>query len=475
MATVTPEQMEEYKAYIEGLIEKARKAQAVIEGYSQEQVDKLTAMLAYEMTRENIKQELADLALEETDLGDIPSKLGKIESKVKGVFYEIKHEKTVGIVEEIPEKGLRKIAKPVGVIGALIPSTQPEMIPITTALFCMKTRNAVIFAPHPRGRKTTYRTTEIMRGLLEKHGVPADMLLCFEPDMVKVPVTNELMKQSDLVMATGGAGMVKAAYSSGTPAFGVGAGNAIMVVDDTADLKDMAHKVMMSKTGDLAAGCSCDNSIVIFDSIYDDAIEALKAEGGYLASPDEHDKIVKAIFPEWPENHNINRDIVAKPIPVIAEIAGITVPEGTKFIMVEETGSGVDYPLSGEKMCLVLTVYREKDIDSAIARVNAGHAYSGAGHSCGIYSNNEENIVKMAMETHTVRVNNNLPNSVVNTGNWMAGHPFSPSLGCGTWGNNICSKNVTIEYYLNTTWLATGIDRTAPSDEELFGDTGVMA
>lgn len=474
MAVVTPEEAAKYESYVKGLIEKARVAQAVIAEYTQEQVDKLTAMLAYEMTRDNVRQELADLAMEETDLGDIPSKLAKIEIKVKGVFSEIKNTKTVGIVEEIPEMGLRKIAKPVGVIGALIPSTQPEMIPITTALFCMKTRNACIFAPHPRGRRTTFRATEIMRGLLKEHGVPEDMLLCFVPEMVKVPVTNELMKQSDLVMATGGAGMVKAAYSSGTPAFGVGAGNAIMIIDDTADMKEMAHKVMMSKTGDLAAGCSCDNSLVVFDSIYDQAIEALKAEGGYMCTPEEHDKIQKAIFPQWPDNHNINRDIVAKPIPVIAKIAGLDVPENTKFIMVEETGSGVDYPLSGEKMCLVLTVYREKDIDSAIARVNACHDYSGAGHSCGIYSYNEDNIIKTAMNTRTVRVNNNLPNSVVNTGNWMAGHPFSPSLGCGSWGNNICSKNVTIEFYMNTTWLAVGIDRKAPTDEELFGDTGVM-
>jgi len=463
-----------YENYVEKLVGRARKAQAVIANYTQEQVDKITAMIAYEMTREPVRQELADLAMEETKLGDIPSKLGKIETKVKGVFYEIKNEKTVGIVEEIPEKGLRRIAKPVGVIGALIPSTQPEMIPITTALFCMKTRNAVIYAPHPRGKKTTFRATELMRALLKEYGVPEDVLQSFEPDMVKVPVTNELMKQSDLVMATGGAGMVKAAYSSGTPAYGVGAGNAVMVVDETADLKDMAHKVMLSKTGDLAAGCSCDNSIVIVDGVYDAAIEALKAEGGYLCTPEEHDKIQKAIFPTWPEDHVINRDIVACPVEKIAQIAGLNLPEGTKFIMVEETGSGADYPLSGEKMCLVLTVYREKDIDSAIARVNANHAYSGAGHSCGIYSKNEDNIVKMALETKTVRVNNNLPNSVVNTGNWMAGHPFSPSLGCGTWGNNICSKNVTIEFYMNTTWLAVGIDRKAPTDEELFGDTGVM-
>ncbi len=461
-----------YEEYVAAYVERARKAQAVINRYTQEQVDHLTAVLAYEMTRPEIEHELAKMALEETELGDYDSKVAKIEKKVKGMFMEIKHEKTVGVVEEIPERGMRRIKKPVGVIGSLIPSTQPEMIPITTALCTVKSRNAVIMSPHPRGKKTTYHTVELMRGLLKKHGAPEDILQCV--DVVKVPITNEIMKQSDLVIATGGAGMVKAAYSSGTPAYGVGAGNAIMAIDDSADLKDAAHKIMLSKTGDLAAGCSCDNALVIFESVYNEAIAALKAEGGYLCKPEEHDKIQKAIFPEWPANHNLNRDIVAKPINVIAGIAGIEVPEGTRFIMVEETGSGVNYPLSGEKLCMVLTVYKCRDIDGAIARVNANHAYSGAGHSCGIYSNNQDNILKFALETHTSRVNNNLPNSVVNTGDWNAGHPFSPSLGCGTWGGNITSENIQLKHYMNDTWLATGICRPVPTDDELFGDTGVM-
>lgn len=461
---------EEIKAYVAGLIARAGKAQEVIANYTQEQVDRLTAIIAYEMTRMNVKQELAELALAETELGDIPSKIGKIETKVKGVYSEIKNEKTVGVVEELPERGLLRIAKPVGVIGALIPSTQPEMIPITTAMMTIKSRNAVVFAPHPRGKRTTLTTVQKMRTLLKEAGAPEDLLVCCDPEFVKVPVTNEIMAQADLVIATGGAGMVKAAYSSGTPAYGVGAGNAIMTIDDTADLKDAAHKIMLSKTGDLAAGCSCDNALVIFDSVYDEMLAELQKEGGYLCTREEHDQVQKAIFPTWPADHNINRDIVAKPIDVIAKLAGLDVPEGTKFIMVEETGSGFDYPLSGEKMCMVLTIYRAKDLDEAISRVNVTHAYSGAGHSCGIYSNNKENVLKYALNTKTVRVNNNLPNSIVNTGNWIAGYPFSPSLGCGTWGGNIASENITLKYYMNNTWVATEIKRHIPTDEELFSD-----
>jgi sulfoacetaldehyde dehydrogenase len=387
---------------------------------------------------------------------------------VKGVYRDIRFEKSVGVVEEFPERGLRRITKPVGVIAGLIPSTQPEMLPMTKALFAIKARDAIIFAPHPRGKKTTFRTTEIMRAVLEKNNAPEDLLICCEE--VSIDATNELMKQCDLVVATGGSGMVKAAYSSGTPAYGVGAGNACLVVDESADIPDAAHKIMISKTGDLAAGCSCDNSLVIFQSIYEKTIAQLKKEGGYLCSPEDYAKVRKALFPEWPANHTLYRDIVARPIEKIASIAGITVPSATKFIMVEETGSGSDYPFSGEKMSLILAVYKCRDLEDAINIVNANHAYSGAGHSCGIYSNVETNIVKFALATHTSRCNVNLPNSVANTGDWGVGYPFSGSLGCGTWGGNITSENITLKHYLNNTWIATPIKEVIPTDEELFGD-----
>ena len=458
----------EITAYVKDYMDRARAAQAILQTYTQEQVDLLTAKIAYGMTRPNIEAELAELALEETKLGDYESKVGKIEKKVKGIYRDIKQEKSVGIIETIPEKGLRKIAKPVGVIGALIPSTQPEMLPISKALFGLKCRDALVFCPHPRGRRTTLRTTELMRAILKENGAPEDALLCV--DQVDVAITGEVMKQADLVIATGGAGMVKAAYSSGTPAFGVGAGNACIVVDDSADLKDAARKTMLSKTGDLAAGCSCDNSLIIFDSVYEPMIDALRAEGGYLCSAAETEKVQRALFPNWPNDHVLNRDMVAKPVGVIGKLAGIEFPTGTKFIMVPQMGSGPDYPLSGEKMCVVLSVYRCKNIDDAIRVVNENHAYSGAGHSCGIHSHNEGNIQKFALATRTTRCNVNLANSIANTGDWGVGYPFTGSLGCGTWGGNIVSENITLKHYMNTTWIATPIPAIIPTDAALFGD-----
>jgi sulfoacetaldehyde dehydrogenase len=264
--------------------------------------------------------------------------------------------------------------------------------------------------------------------------------------------------------------MVKAAYSSGTPAFGVGAGNAQLLVDDSADLADAARKTMVSKTGDLAAGCSCDNSLVIFESVYDAMVEELKKTGGYLCDAEETAKVQKALFPEWPENHVINRHIVASPVENISEIAGIATPAGTKFIMVEETGSGPDHPFSGEKMSLILTLYKCKDLDEGIAIVNANLAYSGAGHSCGIHSLNDVNIEKYALATYTTRCNVNLANSVANTGDWGVGYPFTGSLGCGTWGGNVVSENIVLKHYVNNTWIASPIEAVVPTDEELFGD-----
>ncbi|MDR2163065.1 MAG: aldehyde dehydrogenase family protein [Clostridiales Family XIII bacterium] len=456
------------REYVAGLVARARAAQKVAEKYTQGDVDRVTKALAYELTREPVKAELAALALEESRLGDYESKLGKIEKKVKGVYRDIMNEKSVGIVEEYPGRGLMRAAKPVGVIAGLIPSTQPEMLPMTKALFALKARDAIVFAPHPRGRGTTVRTTEIMRGVLKKNGCPEDLLISCEE--VSLDITNELMRQCDLVIATGGAGMVKAAYSSGTPAFGVGAGNAQILVDDTADLADAAYKTMLSKTGDLAAGCSCDNSLVIFDSVYGAMVGELQKVGGYLCGADEAAKVQKALFPGWPDDHVINRHIVASPVSNIAKIAGIDVPAGMKFLMVEETGSGPDHPLSGEKMSLVLTLYRCGGLDDGIARVNANLAYSGAGHSCGIHSHSETNIEKFALSTYTTRCNVNLANSVANTGDWGAGYPFTGSLGCGTWGGNVVSENIALKHYLNNTWIARPIEPAIPTDEELFGE-----
>ena len=451
--------------YVAGLIERARKAQKEVEFYTQEQVDTLSRAMAWSVSNEKTAWELADFVYNETQMGEYKSKYLKITKKIKGVLHELNSQKTVGVIDENKEKGIRKIAKPVGVIGALIPSTQPEITAAINGMCAVKGRNAIVFSPHPRSKNTTKKVVELMREQLRKYGAPEDLLICAENPTI--PMSNEIMSQSDLVIATGGAGMVKAAYSSGTPAYGVGVGNAIVVVDETADLKDAAHKIMMSKTFDNAAGCSCENSLVINEKVYDEMVADLMLEGGYLATPEEKAKIQKAI---WPDGHAISRDVVTQPVDKIASLAGIAVPEGTKFIMVEETGSGPDYLFSGEKLSLVMAVYRYSKFEDAIRIVNENQAYQGAGHSCGIHSINEDHIMELSLKTRTTRVMVRQPQSSGNSGDWANGMPWTVTLGCGTWGGNIASENIVMKHYINTTWVSTPIEPNIPTDEELFGD-----
>jgi sulfoacetaldehyde dehydrogenase len=453
--------------YISGLMICARKAQKMAEDLTQEEVDELAAAITWEfVSNDKLLQELAEFSFNECRMGDIPSKIIKVKSKCRGVYFDVKNQKTVGVVEEIPEKGLIRIVKPVGVIASLVPSTQGEMHPVLQAINVVKARDAIIFSPHPRAKKTTAKVVGMLRDILKRYNVPEDLFLCIENPSVEKTV--ELMKQCDLVIATGGHAMVLAAYSSGTPAYGVGAGNAIIMIDKSADLADAAKKIKMSKTFDLATGCSCDNSLVIDESVYDDMLAELQKVGAYLATPDEKLKIRKALWPNWPDNLLLNRDVVGSPIENIAEIAGINIPEGTSMILVEEDETGAVTPFAGEKLSLVAAVYKSKDIDDAIRIINTNQEYSGSGHSCGVFTKDNAVIDELALRTYTTRVVVNQPQSYTNTGNWVSGMPFTSSLGCGTWGGNIASENIVLKHYLNNTWVIREIPNREPTDEELF-------
>jgi len=278
--------------------------------------------------------------------------------------------------------------------------------------------------------------------------------------------SGELMAQCDLVVATGGAGMVKAAYSSGTPAYGVGAGNVVVVVDETADFKDSAKKIMLSKTFDLATSCSADNNIVLVDSVYSKMLDELKAVGGYMCSADEKAKLQKAVFPD---NH-LGRDHVAQTAQKIASLAGFKIPESVTFLLVEEEGVGPAHPFSGEKMSVIAAVHKVKDFKDAIDKVNEITSYQGAGHSCGLYSTDMKRIEEYGLKTKTSRVMIRQPQVFGNSGNWDNGLPFTLTLGCGTWGGNISSENITWKHFINITWLSMPIPEVIPKDEDLFGD-----
>ena len=312
--------------------------------------------IAWAGVRPDFAKPYTEFCAQETGLGVPAHKFAKQMTKVKGALRDMKGRKSVGVVEDDKEKGIMKIAKPVGVIGALLPVTNGEATPFVKALFAIKTRNAIIMAPHPKAQKTNDKAMAQIRGVLKKHGWPEDLVIGIEG--ITLDKSKELIKQVDLILATGGGPMVKAAYSSGKPAHGVGAGNAMIIVDETADLKDAADKIMRSKTFDHATSCSTENSLAIQEGIYDKMIKELEAVGGYLCNAEEKAKLQKGM---WDEKGALNREIVAQSAEKIAKVAGINLPKGKSFLMVEETGIGKGFPFSAEKLSVTMTLYKYKE------------------------------------------------------------------------------------------------------------------
>jgi sulfoacetaldehyde dehydrogenase len=452
-------------AEIAALVARSRAAQAQIEDYSQAQVDRLIRAMVWAVAKPGTAEMIAQHTVDETQLGNYDGKFLKIQRKTRATLMDIIDDKSVGVIEEDTVRNIVKIAKPIGVIGALSPSTNPEATPVIKAISAVKARNSIIIAPHPRAKLTNKLICDLMRDAIVKMGAPADLVLSI--DIPSVNKTNELMKQCDRILATGGGAMVTAAYSSGTPALGVGVGNAVITVDETADLDDAAEKIRISKTLDLAASCSSDNAVILVDAIYDDMLAKLVAKGGYIMSADDSAKFQAAL---WTDGH-INAKIVAQTPQFISNFAGFTVPESTQFLIIPETGTGPDHPFSGEKMTVSMALYRVRDIDEAIALTNRIQAYQGQGHSCGIYSHSDANIMKLANGTKTSRVMVNQPQSASNSGNLWNGMRQTFSLGCGSWGGNATNNNITWRDLINETWVSKPLVKAKelPSDDVLFG------
>ena len=450
---------------IAAMIERARAAQAQIENYTQEQVNELIKAMVWSCCQPGVAENIATHTVEETQLGNYDGKFAKIFTKTRAALLDIIDDKSVGVIEEDTERNIIKIAKPVGVIGALSPSTNPEATPVIKGINAVKGRNAIIVAPHPRAKLTNKMIIDNMRAALEKMGAPADLVQGINiPSLEK---TDELMKQCDLVLATGGPAMVSAAYSSGTPALGVGAGNAVITVDDTANLDEAAEKIRISKTLDLAASCSSDNSVIAFESVYDQLLEKLIAEGGYVASKEEASKIQAVL---WEDGALNAKAVVLRP-QVLAEMCGFSIPDDRTFVIVPEEGVGPEHPFSGEKLSAIMAFYKVKDIDAAVALTNAIQTYQGMGHSCGIYSNNDEHILKLGLGTKTSRVMVNQPQAPSNSGNLWNGMRQTFSLGCGTWGGNSTNENINWKHLVNITWISKPLatPKVIPADEVLFG------
>ena len=458
----------DYQLYVSELIARANKAQKILEGYTQEQVDELTAAIAYNATRPDFALAASEALVADSGMGIAKDKVNKIYAKVKGTYRDMKDKKSVGVVEIDEAKGIMKLAKPVGVIGAIIPVTNGEATPIVKAIAAIKGRNAVILAPHPRAKNVNVFVSNNIRATLKKYGAPEDLVIAIDPEYVSIECSGELMKQCDLILATGGTPMVRSAYSSGTPAIGVGTGNVCTIVDGTTDLDNVANMIMRSKTFDNATSCSTENSVLIQKDIYDKFVVAMEAQGGWLIKENspEKDKLKAGL---WPDGEHLNVQIVAQSPTQIAEISGLKLPEGKTFFMVEENaGIGKDFRFTGEKLSVVTTLIKYSTYAEALDKLETVLNYQGKGHSCGIHTTDEKKVMEMASRMPVSRITVNQAQCLANSGAWTNGLPMSMTLGCGTWGHNSISSNVTWKDLINYTWVSYPIPSTQPTDEDLF-------
>lgn len=453
-------------ATVSALIDRARTAMAAFAGATQEQADEAVTALAWAIYEPGRARALAELAVAQTGLGDVDSKVIKNQRKTFGCLRDLSRIRSVGVIEDDPARGMVKYAKPVGVVAAVTPSTNPTATPVNKAMFAIKSRNAVIIAPSPSGWGATSAAVEHMRTELARCGYPADLVQVLPAPVTKA-LTQALMEQADLVVVTGSQNNVRRAYSSGTPAIGVGAGNVPVVIDADADLDDAAAKICLSKTFDNATSCSSENSVLIHEAVYDDAIAALRRAGGYVCTAAEKARVRDRLW----SNGALNRQVIAQDADTLREIFELGPDaEGARFFMVEEGTPDPESPFTDEKLSLVLTVYRVRDIDDAIGQLRTILEVCGKGHSIGIHTATPAHAEHLAREIDVVRVLVNQAHTMGNGGSFDNALDFTLSMGGGTWAGNSITENLNARHFMNITHLVRTIPEDRPTEAELFGD-----
>lgn len=453
-------------AQVAALVERARAAQAEFETYSQERVDAVVAGVAWAIYRDDRATALAELSVRDTGLGRVEDKIAKNRRKTIGTLRDLAGAPSVGVLSHDPATGITEYAKPVGVVAAICPSTNPAATPANKTMMAVKGRNSVIISPSPKGASTCALLVRYIHEELDKIGAPRDIVqYVAEPSK---ELTNELMRRVDLVVVTGSQRNVRQAYSSGTPAIGVGAGNAPVIVAHDADLADAAAKIKRSKTFDYATSCSSENSIHVDAAVYDDMLTELRKQGGYLLDADEKRRLQAVMWP----NGRLNPDVLAREPAKIAALAGLDTPDArsAEFFMVEEDGVGPDHPFSGEKLSVVLTVYRYEDFDACLDRIQRILDFQGAGHSCGIHTRTEALATTVAERLRVARVLVNQAHCFGTGGGFDNGLNFTLTMGAGTWAGNSISENLSYRHFLNITRLARVIPPRVPSEDELWGE-----
>ncbi|MCD8107152.1 MAG: bifunctional acetaldehyde-CoA/alcohol dehydrogenase [Oscillospiraceae bacterium] len=435
---------------LEAAIARVRKAQEIFATYTQEQVDKI--FLAAATAANQARLPLAKMAVEETGMGVVEDKVIKNNYAAEHIYNAYKNTKTCGVIEEDKAYGTKKIAEPIGVVAAVIPTTNPTSTAIFKCLICLKTRNAIIISPHPRAKKCTAEAARIVLEAAVKAGAPEGIIEWI--DTPTLDMTTLLMKEADIILATGGPGMVRSAYSSGKPALGVGAGNTPAIIDDTADIKLAVSSIIHSKTFDNGMICASEQSVIVLDDIYDEVRKEFAYRGCYFLNDEEKDKVRSTII----INGSVNAKIVGQTAPKIAEICGITVPEGTKILIGEVESVDISEEFAHEKLSPVLAMYHAKSFDEAIEKAEHLIADGGFGHTSSVYLDavtEREKIDRFAGRMKTCRILVNTPASHGGIGD-LYNFKLSPSLtlGCGSWGGNSVSENVGVKHLINIKTVA---------------------
>ncbi|WP_354328108.1 acylating sulfoacetaldehyde dehydrogenase [Variovorax atrisoli] len=457
------------------LVARARAAQRIYETWSQAQVDTAVVAAGWAIIEPARNRELAELAVKDTGVGNVEDKVRKNHRKTFGLLRDLHGARSVGVIAEDPARGIVEIARPVGVVCAITPSTNPGATPANKIINALKGRNAVIVAPSPKGWSTAARLIEFIHQQFDRIGAPRDLVQLL-PAPVNKQSTAELMRLCDLVVATGSQANVRAAYASGTPAFGVGAGNVAGIVDETADVEAAAERIVRSKTFDNATSCSSENSLVVVDAVRAKMLSALKDRGAVMLADAQKATLQKLM---WPEG-KLSAAVIGQSARVIAERAAevdganraawqAIAEADPRILMVAEDGVGHDHPFSGEKLSPVLAVYAARDFDEAAAAVARIYSYEGAGHSVGLHSAVPDRALTLGLTLPVSRVIVDQAHCIATGGSFDNGLPFSLSMGCGTWGRNNFSDNMNYRHYLNITRVSRPIPEVVPSEEDIFG------
>lgn len=450
---------------IDEIITRGRVAMDQISNASQVRIDEMVKALAWAIYRDDHARLLAEIAVEDTGLGNVADKITKNKRKTYGTLCDLMSEQTRGLCHSDPVRGLYTYLKPVGVVGSITPSTNPAATPANQALMAVKGGNAIVISPSPAAARTAYKLKEYFDDALTAIGAPTDLFQVIEPP-ISFDRAAYLARAVDLILVTGDPINVRRGYQSGTPCIGVGKGNVPVIVDSGADLADAARKICASKIFDNATSCSSENAVIILDDVYDEMLRQLEITGGYLASAEEGARITARLF----EGGKINRRAVGRSLEHLDdlfELGGKT--NGKRFIMVKEFTYGPDVPLSGEKLSLVLAVYRAKDINDAVNITNGILDYEGIGHSVGIHTASDEVAHLIAARTKVARVLVNQAHTFGNGGGLNNGLPFTLSMGCGTWAGNSISENLSIKNFVNKTILVKTFHKAVPERASMFG------